>query len=549
MVAACSSAIVTAQAPPDPATGETTFNIFVNATPVGFERVQLTRSDEGWLIQATGQVTGPLPSDIRRFEVLYDDAWRPVSLGVDGTRAGIPFVMESTITGGAAASELTERDAQRTFETEIDPASIILPNFIYSAYEALAVRLSGSEAGTELPVYVAPNGVFTVRVNRIDTQRVETVERTITATTYGLTFEDPEQPLGAEVWVDESRRLLRLSVPSAALEVIRRDLSTPSARIASEPHPGDQQVRLQADGFSLATTVTTPPDTAPPPGTDGRAAVVLTPGPASPDRDGARHGIPILRQLAGALADSGVVVARYDRRGTGQSGGRAESAMLEDYADDVRAVVRHLRDRDDVDRDRVVVVGHGEGGWVALLATRREGDIAGLVLIAAPALVGTEFVLEQQRSALDQLNLTDVERQQRTDLQTRIHRAVLGEDTWDDIPQPMREAADTPWFRSFLQFDPEDHLRRIRQPLLIIQGSLDQEMPLHHADRLETIGDGRTRRGATVERVQLDGINHLLAPAETGSVEEYASLVDAQVSPAVAEAILDWIARVLPEDR
>ena len=544
--AAWSSPVALTQAPADPATGVATFNIFVNATPVGFERVQLTRSDDGgWTIRANGQVTGPLPSDIGRFELTYDDNWQPVSLAVDGVRTGIPFVLETAIADGVATGTLTQRDVPETFETTIDPASIVLPNYIYAPYEVLAVRLSGAGPGTELPVYVAPRGVITARVNDVDTQRIETADRTIIATTYRLTFDNPEQPLTAEVWVDETQRLLRLSIPFASLDVVRQDLSAASTRLTAEAHPGDEQVRVQTDGFSLATTVTSPPETAPPAGTDGRAAVVLVPGPASSDRDGTRHGIPILGQMAGALADGGVVVARYDRRGTGQSGGRAESAMLEDYADDVRAVVRHLQERDDVDRDRVVVVGHGEGGWVGLLATRREGRVAGLVLIAAPALRGEDRVLEQQRMELDRLNLSDAERQARIDLQTRIHRAVLDDGGWGDIPQPLRETADTPWFRSFLEFDPADNLRRIRQPVLLVQGSLDQEMPPHHADQLETTAESRTRRGATVERVRLEGVNHLLTPAETGSVEEYATLADARVTPAVVEAIIDWIGRTL----
>ena len=125
---------------------------------------------------------------------------------------------------------------------------------------------------------------------------------------------------------------------------------------------------------------------------------------------------------------------------------------------------------------------------------------------------------------------------------------MLDGNSWEGIPQPLREPADTPWFRSFLAFDPEDSLRRIRQPVLILQGALDQEMPSHHADRLENIAESRTRRGATVDRVQLEGVNHLLTPAETGNVDEYATLADAQVSPAVVEAIVDWVAQTLPED-
>ena len=75
-------------------------------------------------------------------------------------------------------------------------------------------------------------------------------------------------------------------------------------------------------------------------------------------------GIPTLAQLAGAMADAGILAVRYDKRGFGQSGGRSESATISDYAEDVRAVVRWLEQRKDVDPKRIAVVGHSEGAWV-----------------------------------------------------------------------------------------------------------------------------------------------------------------------------------------
>ena len=40
------------------------------------------------------------------------------------------------------------------------------------------------------------------------------------------------------------------------------------------------------------------------------------------------NGVPVLGQLAATLVDAGFLVVRYDRRGVGQSGGRAETATI-----------------------------------------------------------------------------------------------------------------------------------------------------------------------------------------------------------------------------
>ena len=528
----------------DPATGDATFNVFVNSIPVGFERTRLLRTDDGWVIRAGGQVTAPVTNDISLFEATYDADWRPVRVAIEGTRDGVPFALDTTIVDGIATSELRQETARETYEIAIDPGAVVLPNLMFAAYEALAVRLSESAVGAELAIFVAPGGTASVRVDNVGSQRIRTLDRVIVATTYNLTIIDPEQDFPAVVWVDEQRRLVRITVPGASIDVARQDLALASTRLTDEAHPGDEDVRVHATGFSLATTITTPVDTAPASGPNGRMAVVLVPGPEASDRNEIHHGVSIFGQLAGALADRGVVVARYDRRGAGQSGGRAESATLGNYADDAREVARFLERRDDVNRDRIVVAGHAEGAWIALMAARREDRIKGLIVLAAPSVTGEQLVLEQQEAALDQIGATGAVRQERIDLQTRINQAVLEEGSWEGLPDGLRTQADTPWFRSFLAFDPADTLRRIRQPLLVIHGALDQEVPPHHADRLETIAGERTRREATVEVARLDGLNHLFTPAETGSVEEYESLPETHVAPVVIERIAEWIERL-----
>jgi pimeloyl-ACP methyl ester carboxylesterase len=210
-------------------------------------------------------------------------------------------------------------------------------------------------------------------------------------------------------------------------------------------------------------------------------------------------------------------------------------------------MVRHLQRRDDVDRDRIVAVGHGEGGWIGLLAARRENRIKGLALLATPGTAGDTFVLEQQRDELRRTGTAGDDREERIELQNRIHRAVLGNGGWDGIPDALRRQADTPLFRSFLAFDPTEEVRRVRQPLLLVQGALDRLVPLYHAQRLENVARLRGRRESTVELAALDGVNHLLLAA-SGSEEENASPGNREITLRVADVLIDWIERTLPAE-
>src|SRR5206468_7559058 len=144
-------------------------------------------------------------------------------------------------------------------------------------------------------------------------------------------------------------------------------------------------------GFTLAGTVSKPQSAA----AARLPAVILIGGSGPTDRDGVAFGIPILGEIAGALADAGFVVVRYDKRGIGQSGGRTESASLADYAEDVRAAVKMLAERKDVDPKRIAVVGHSEGGLVALMTAAHEKKVAAVGLIATPGITGAEIVLAQ----------------------------------------------------------------------------------------------------------------------------------------------------------
>jgi hypothetical protein len=280
-------------------------------------------------------------------------------------------------------------------------------------------------------------------------------------------------------------------------------------------------------------------------------AVVLVGGSGPTDRDETVFGIPVFGRLAGGLVETGFAVVRYDKRGVGQSGGRAESATLSDYAEDVRGVLRWLERQDGIDRDRLAIVGHSEGAAVAMIVGTREGRRAkALVLIAGPSTTGAELILEQQRHALDRMKVDAAERAAKIALQERIHQAVLKGAGWEGVPDSVRRSADTPWFSSFLAFDPARLMRDVDQPILIVQGELDTQVPAHHADRLAELARARKRR-VDVQVLKLPGVNHLLVPARTGEVDEYAKLggAEAQIAPAAPSGIADWLAKTLGRGR
>jgi hypothetical protein len=323
--------------------------------------------------------------------------------------------------------------------------------------------------------------------------------------------------------------------------VLRDDLTSVMMREERITHVGDEAVYIPATGFSLAATMTKPS------GAGGRLpVVVLVAGTGPQDRDETIAGIPLFGQLAGALADAGYAVVRYDKRGTGQSGGRTESASLTSYADDVIHVIEWLADRKDVDANRVAVAGYGEGGALVLLAAGRAKSVRAVALLGVAGRSGREVALEQQQQELAKLTLAAADRSAKIALQTRLLDAVATGKGWEGIPPEFRKASDTPWFRSWVLFDPAVALGKVSQPLLIIHGALDRQVPPTDADRLEIAA--RARRQSPVpptSKVVIPGVNHLFVAARTGEVEEYAALPSKTISADLAAALTTWLKGVL----
>jgi hypothetical protein len=219
---------------------------------------------------------------------------------------------------------------------------------------------------------------------------------------------------------------------------------------------------------------------------------------------------------------------------------------LQDYAEDLTAVVKWMEKRDDVDKRRLAVAGHSEGAAVAMLAAAREKKIKSLVLVAAAGSTGAELILEQQQHQLELMKVPDAERQAKVELQRKIQAAVIAGKDWEGIPPELQSQASTPWFRSLLMFDPAEVMRRIRQPILIVQGDLDTQVPPHHADKLAALAKERDE-DASVEVVHIPGVNHLLAHAKTGEVQEYQQLSEKLIAPQVSEAIAVWLKNMQPD--
>ncbi|HJQ65893.1 MAG TPA: alpha/beta fold hydrolase [Gemmatimonadales bacterium] len=311
-----------------------------------------------------------------------------------------------------------------------------------------------------------------------------------------------------------------------ALAGVRRppvDYTAPpgAAYTAREVRVPIQPVR--GDTFSLAGTLTLPiagPRPVP--------IVVTITGSGQETRD--EDLWPLLpnyrpfRQLAERLAREGIGVLRLDDRGVGGSGGPLGTTA--DYADDVRQAVAWLRAQRDLTGTRIALVGHSEGGVIAPIVAAEDPALAGIVLLAGPSKNGRAILDDQfRRPILIAPGLSDSTRQ-----------AELAK-----VPQTVERFSQTnAWSRWFADYDPLPVLRRLRVPVLILQGALDRQVSAGQADTLAaTLRDAGNRD--VTEKVYAD-LNHLFLHTDgDGSPTEYPGLADTRLPAVVLDDLASWL--------
>ena len=333
--------------------------------------------------------------------------------------------------------------------------------------------------------------------------------------------------------------------------------------------------------FELAGTITFPK------GFDPNAqypAVVLITGSGQQDRDETIGRHKPFKEIANHLASEGMVVLRYDDRGAAESTGDFAQATSLDFAEDALAVWQFARKVQGVDRTRVGLLGHSEGGIIGPTIAAWQREVAFLILIAPPILPGSEILSSQidriaelqgvgpedraaanslqrdlQQIALkypanDEAALSDVRKAivERWESLGQLSQAVSGTDETTRKKQ-LIEAISTqfkglqsPWMRHFLAYDPAANWVLFDCPVLAIWGEKDTQV-LFEANRTKLQDIITHNLNLQADLVVLPGLNHLLQKADSGLPEEY-DRIDQAIEPLALELFSNWLklSEILP---
>ena len=250
--------------------------------------------------------------------------------------------------------------------------------------------------------------------------------------------------------------------------------------------------------------------------------------------------------IADALARAGIATLRYDDRGFGESTGDLVNCTTEDLKADALAGIGLLRER----FDKVGVIGHSEGGTIALmLAAENKADF--IVSLAGMVVSGKETLLWQNRVSLATAGIPA----ETIDSYCKALEMVFDASTAEmplpsasqfDLPAALSQnltavirQLSLPYLKHFVTLDVRPLLGVISCPVLALNGTKDMQVEAESNLRALRSGlpDNPCNKFETVE-----GVNHMFQHCQTGMPTEYRDMEET-FAPEVLDMLVEWFSK------
>lgn len=355
--------------------------------------------------------------------------------------------------------------------------------------------------------------------------------------------------------------------PSSFPLVLRRGLvqaeftkKRPQEPVKPYPYHEEQVVFENKEaGISLAGTLTLPSK-------EGKyPVVILISGSGPQDRDETFKEHKPFWVLADYLTRQGIAVLRYDDRGTAASTGNFAKATTEDFAKDVMSAIHFLKTRKDIDKKKIGLIGHSEGGIIAPFVANRSKDVAFIVNLAGTGIIGSDLITMQvmamkgfpvpdeaefERNVRKSIEIASQDKEINTIKQELVVHynktlkpillpLVGAEEKVDEMIIQFSEARTRPWMRYFYQYNPANEYEKIKCPVLSLNGSLDTQVVAKvNQNGIKKALAKSGNKDYLVKEMQ--GMNHLFQECKLGTMDEYDD-IEQTMSPIALKEISDWI--------
>ncbi len=198
------------------------------------------------------------------------------------------------------------------------------------------------------------------------------------------------------------------------------------------------------------------------------ALLIAGSGTVDHDGNGPQMKPATLKKLSDQLVAHNIATPRYDKRGAGgwkPEFGKPEDFRFKDFVQDASALAKYLRDSGKF--SKIILVGHSEGGLVAILAAQQQ-TADRLVLLATAARKQGDLLKAQLEKKLSPEAYAPI---------AKAVDTIMAGQIVDPPPQglPIPPAMQPSLASSFNQ-DPIDPLQKLTLPILIVAGGRDLQL-------------------------------------------------------------------------
>ena len=329
-----------------------------------------------------------------------------------------------------------------------------------------------------------------------------------------------------------------LSLPLALTP--EKELNRPQTPVGPFPY-SEEEITFTNGEAKLAGTLVLPEGY-----TRKTPVLIMVTGSGQEDRNEEIFEHKPFAVIADALARAGIATLRCDDRGVGGSTGEVLTATTEDFKDDALAGIKLLRER----FDKVGVIGHSEGGTIALMLAA-EGQADFIISLAGMAVSGIETIVRQSRVSLENAGYPEETldifcKAVQEACEVRVHGGRMPFPDELDLPDELKQSyhqiitqIQIPWMRHFLTLDMRPLLGGIQCPVLALNGTKD--IQVEYESNLGALRSGLpTNSKNRIEAV--DGLNHLFQHCTTGAIQEYRN-IEETFAPEALEMMVQWMAQ------
>jgi len=535
-----------------------TYQISQGGKALGTFDLALTRDASGATSLSSLHLTG-LADLSDRLQVGSDG--HALSYRLEGTARGAPVTIEAAIQAHNAALTIQQAGHSRSLDVPLPGPVVVLDNSMLDGWQLLLDRLGPKPAGESTVDVLVPQAAATGTVT-LSPEGEEDVDlgggQSRPAERIGATMKVAGQVVKLTLWRGQDGTLLAFGQPSVGL---RYQLETPASAASAAAQAASQAAAVSqleqtlarqkqcvserdgsvtSAGATLAGSLTVPKSARPAP------ALLLLPGSGAVDRNG---NVPplltngVYRQLAYALGCQGFAVLRIDKLGIGASTGDGNAVTLQTYAQNVHDWMAWLRRQPGVDGTRVALMGHSEGGLIALYSVA-EGyaDPTAVVLLESPGMPLDAVILDQ---VTYQDRLKGASPQDIATTRTQLEAAIAAIKHSSGVSMELTgELASNPWaatfahaaglLRSEFAQDPAALASRVSAPVLVVQGGKDVQVT-------EANGRALAKAASHATYLFLPDLAHDLYQVRGSAIDH--SLPDAgtPLSPVLIQALHTWL--------